>query len=303
MFLSGAGVPFLPGLWLLLQSPSAVWMNVQEYRVHNQMAQWPDPLIRDLRIMTNWLADPQSLLLGLLAVTGVFYIARRSAWPPERRSEFYLCGWLALGIAIELAIAQPTLSAYFCLLTPFAAILAIPGLYALVGAHTAQAERPLWPVLVLCLIFAGALARGICDTPADSYAWNDYEAVAQKVLEVTPPGGQIFTEEKVYFLTRRRPPSGMEFGYSHELVLPPAELARLHITSVEMQGRQLDAGAFASAAYCDMITKYPLDVAFRQNASVDGCVVYWTPAAPVDKSPENWSGLAHDGSIHASKIQ
>lgn len=277
-FAGGAVIPFLPVLWLAAQSPWVVWFNVVKYQLYYRLVYWPNPLAHDLKILTAWLTDPQSLLLGSLAVIGVLYIAKRSAWTRERRAEFYLCGWLALGITAELAVAHPTFSRYFCLVTPFVGILAVSGLYA-VGARMLHLRKPFWPVFILCVIYAGALARSISDRLSDSYFWKDYEAVARKVLEVTPPGKQIFTQEQIYFLMRRRPPSGMEFGYSHKLALPPAELAKLHITSEEMLKRQLAVGAFGSAAVCGN-DEYALDKTFQQKANVKGCSVFWDWARP-----------------------
>jgi hypothetical protein len=280
-FASGAAIPFLPVLWLAVHSPWVVWFNVAKYQLYYRVVYWPKPLTHDLDTLTGWLADPQSLLLGLLAIFGVLYIAKRSAWTRERRAEFYLCGWLALGIAAVLAFAHPTFGRYFCLVTPFVGILAVPGLYA-IGARVLQPERPVWPVLILSTICAGTLARSICHDVSDSYTWKDYEAVARKVLEVTPPGKQVFTEEEVYFLLKRRPPSGMEFGYSHKLTLPPAVLAELHITSEDIQKQQLAAGAYASAATCDdaVINDYALDKTFHQKADVHGCSVFWDGERP-----------------------
>lgn len=284
-FTGGAAIPFLPVLWLAIQSPWLVWFNVVKYQLHYRVLYWPSALTHDLDALTGWLADPQSLLLGLLAIVGVLYIAKRAAWPRERRAEFYLCGWLAMAITVELTLAHPTFGRYFCLVTPFVGILAVPGLYA-IGARVLQPEKPFWPVLILSVICAGALARGLCHDVNDSNTWKDYEAIARKLLEVTPPGKQVFTEEEVYFLMKRRPPSGMEFGYSHKLKLPSAMLAKLHITSEDMQKRQLAAGVFGSAATCDddLINEYALDKTFQQRAEVHGCSVFWDWEQPATET-------------------
>ncbi len=289
VFAVGAAIPFLPVLWLLIESPWVVWFNIVRYQLHYRIVYWPDPMPHDLDTVTGWLADPQSLLFGLLAIFGVAYIAKRSEWARGHRSEFYLCAWLALGMSAELIVAHPTFGRYFCLVTPFVGILAVPGIYA-VGSRVLQPERPLWPVLIPSLIFAGALARTICDDLTGSFCWKDYEAVARKVLAVTPPGKEVFTEEEIYFLLARRPPSGMEFGYSHKLTLPPAALAKLHITSEAIQKQQLAAGAFATAATCDddMISTYDFDKLFYQRVNLHGCSVFWDwkPPVPDEKPPE-----------------
>jgi hypothetical protein len=222
----------------------------------------------------------------LLGIFGVLYIARRSSWSRERRSEFYLCGWLALGMAAEMALARPTFPRYFCLLAPYLGVLAVPGLYAL-GSRVLQPDRPFWPVLIISFIFAGALMWNISDRSSGSYNWPQYEDIARKLAEVTPPGKQIFTEEEVYFLTKRRPSFGLEFQYSQKLELPPEQLAALHITPESELKKRVAAGTFWSAATCDddMVDDYDLDNAFRNKVKVHDCPVYWNwkPSSPAKK--------------------
>jgi hypothetical protein len=94
VFAAGSAVPFLPVVRLLVQSPWVVWFNVAQYHLRFREVYWPDPLSHDLETLTAWASEPQSLLMGLLALFAVVYIARRSQWTRERRAEFYLCGWL-----------------------------------------------------------------------------------------------------------------------------------------------------------------------------------------------------------------
>ena len=285
-FAVGTAVPFLPVLWLFVKSPWVVWFNVVRYHLYYRAVYWPHPLGHDLQTMTGWITDSQSLLLGLLGIFGVIYIARRSAWSRERRSEFYLCGWLALGMAAEMAFARPTFPRYFCLLAPFLGILAVLGLYAM-GSRVLQPERPLWPVLIISVIFAGALVWNISDHSGERYNWPQYEDIARRLAEVTPPGKQSFTEEEVYFLTKRRPSFGLEFQYSQKLDLPPERLAALHITRESELKKRLAAGTFWSAATCDddMIDNFDLDKTFRNKVKVHDCPVYWNwkPQAPAEK--------------------
>jgi hypothetical protein len=275
-FVMATAVPFLPVLWLFVRSPWVVWFNIVKYHLYYRVVYWSHPFGHDLQTVTGWITDSQSLLLGLLAIFGVIYIARRSSWSRERRSEFYLCGWLALGMAAEMALARPTFPRYFCLLAPYLGVLAVPGLYAL-GSRVLQPDRPFWPVLIISVIFAGALMWNISDRSSGSYNWPQYEDIARKLAEVTPPGKQIFTEEEVYFLTKRRPSFGLEFQYSQKLELPPEQLAALHITPESELKKQVAAGTFWSAATCDddMIDDYDLDNAFRNKVKVHDCPVYW----------------------------
>jgi hypothetical protein len=280
-FVVGTAVPFLPVFWLFVKSPWVVWFNIVRYHLYYRVVYWSHPLGHDLQTVTGWISDSQSLLLGLLGIFGILYIARRSTWSPERRSQFYLCGWLAVGMTAEIAFARPTFPRYFCLLAPFVGILAVPGLYA-IGSRVLHPERPFWPVLTISIIFAGSLARTLVDRSMDTYNWPQYEDVARKAAEMTPPGQQIFAEEEIYFLMKRRPLFGLEFQYSQKLDLPPERLAALHITRESELKKQLAAGTFWSAATCDddMIDDYNLGNTFRNKVKVHECPVYWNWKPP-----------------------
>jgi hypothetical protein len=275
-FAVGAAAPSLPVFWLFVQSPWVVWFNVAKYHLFFRTLYYPKSLGHDLEALTAWTIDPQSLLLGLFAIFGVVYIIKRSGWSPECRAEFYLCGWLVLGITAELAFAHPTFTRYFCLLAPFTGILAIPGLFA-IGSRSLEPDRPFWPVLIVCLISAGSVARNLTDHIADTHNWPEYEDITRKLVEVTPPGKAMFTEEPFYFLLKRRPPVGFEFQYSHKLNLPPDRMTALHIVSEEELKQQLAAGVFASAATCDddYADDYALETTFQHKTDLHGCSVFW----------------------------
>jgi len=286
-FIASGSLPFLPVLRLWLQSPWVVWFDVTQYHLHFREVYWPDPLSHDLETLTAWAGEPQSLLTGLLAIFAVVYIARRSDWSRERRSEFYLCGWLAIGITAELAIAHPTFPRYFCLLAPFVGILAIPGLYAL-GSRVLEPGRPFWPVLIITLISAGVLARTLYIDREHS-TWPEYEDLGRMLVAVTPPGKQVFTDEGVYFVAKRWAPRGMEFGYSHKLQLSPDKLAKLHITTESELQKELADGVFASAATCDndTVDTYALARIFQHRDDMHDCSVYsdWQRPTPEKQSP------------------
>jgi len=274
-FAVGATVPVAPIIRSFLRAPAVVWFNIAQYHLHYRVIYWPQPLGHDLDTLTSWFGDSQSLLLGLLALFGVIYIRTRSGWSPERRAEFFLCAWLAIGLTVELAVARPTFTRYFCLLAPFLGILAIPGLYA-IGSRVLQPDRPFWPVLLISVLCVGSLIREIC-VYLDSDTWPKYEVVAQKLKSVTPPGQEIFTEECFYFLTKHPPPPRLEFQYSHKLDLPPARRAAFHIETDAEIKQQIAAGAFWSAATCDddFVEDYNLDKSFQSQEKVRDCPVYW----------------------------
>ena len=277
-FAIGAAVPFLPMLRLFLQAPWVVWFNIAQYHLHYRVVYWPDPLPHDFQILTGWTEDPQALLLGLLAISGLVFIARRSNWEPALRSQFYLCAWLVLGISAELAFGHPTFSRYFCLTVPFLGLLAIAGLYA-IGSRVFAPDRAFWPVAIMVFISAAAAGRYVYDRTSDVYTWSEHEDIARKLQEVTPPNREVFTDEIIYFLTRRQPLPGMEFGYSHKLKLPPGELAALHVMpEAELKGL-VAAGRFYSAATCDddTIKDYGLEAEYKHKALVHDCPVFWEP--------------------------
>jgi hypothetical protein len=291
-FILGGALPFLPVLRLFTRAPWVVWFNLAEYHLKFRQVYWPDSVGHDVETLTAWISDPQSLLMGLLAIFGVLYVARRSDWTPERRAEFYLCGWLTVGLAAELAFTHPTFPRYFCLLVPFAGILSVAGLYAL-GSRVLAPDRPFWPVVIMTLISAGNLGETLYAHRGYS-TWPEYETLAKKLAAVTPPHGRIFADEGIYFVAKTRPPRGMEFGYSHKLPLTLDRLAELHVMSEGEMQLDVAAGDYASAATCDAddVATYGLEQSFEHSEDLHNCTIYWgwkrreaKPAASADFQP------------------
>ena len=274
-FTAGAALPFAPVLWLYRQGPREVWFNLVRYHVSFRQLYWPRVARHDLEVLTSWIDSGQALLLGLLALFGVLYVARRSQWPRPLQAEFQLCAWLAAGLAIEAGRAHPTFAQYFLLTVPFLAILAAAGLYA-ISSLVLGPERPMWPVLLVAVLFACGLARFLYDSREDD-KWGGYERVAAAIDHVTPPGAPMFANEPIYFLTRRAPPSGFEFGYSHKIDLPAAERARLHVLTQAEVRQQVQSGRFASAYSCDDddIRDYGLTSLYNRSVDVEDCTVFW----------------------------
>jgi hypothetical protein len=277
-FLTGCAAPFLPVLALFARAPWVVWFNIAEYHLYYRAIYWPDPLPHDLETLTGWTADPQAVVLGLLAIGGVVFIWRRSNWDRARRSEFYLCGWLVLGIAAELAFGHPTFARYFCLTVPFLAILAAAGLYA-IGSRVFAPERTFWPAAIAIFIMAATGVRAVYDHAQEVYSWPQYEDVARKIEQVAPTNRNLFTVPMLYFLTKRRPPAGMEFEYSHKLNLPAAQMAALHAMPEAELKRLVAAGTFYAAATCDAgtVETYGIEDVYRNKTEVHECPVFWEP--------------------------
>src|ERR1039458_1570835 len=154
-----------------------------------------------------WIDSGQALMLGLLALGGLVYVVRQSGWPDRLKAEFYLCAWLAAALSVEVGRAHPTFARYFLLVVPFAAILAVAGLFALSRAF--GTDRPLWPVLVVVALFALGLSKRLYDG-RDGDTWSKYARAAVKVNQVTPPNAPLFAVEPLYFVMRRIPPPGYE---------------------------------------------------------------------------------------------
>ena len=275
-FLAGAAIAFLPVAWLYRQGPEQTLFNLIFYQLKYRH-KWTGALNQDITALTSWIDSAQGLSLALLAVAGLWYIARKSDWPSERRQEFYLSTWLALGLTAELATAHPTFERYFLLVIPFVAIPAIAGLYD-IGTRLTGPGRPLRAAFALIVILTLGLGRALYED-SDSYSWNDVEKIAHQVETVTPPEANLWADELFYFLLHRPPPDGMEFAYAHDIEkMDATQAASLHIlTSTELR-RRATAGEYKTVAACydtentDAVKASEL---YRQKAEIRDCTVYW----------------------------
>jgi hypothetical protein len=282
-FAAGAAVPFLPVLWLFLKAPFPVRFGIIDFHLFYRQVDWSDSLRHNLELMASWIDSSHALFLGLLAVAGFLYIARGSHWERERRAEFYLSGWMAAGLMAYLCYVRPTFSQYFCLTVPFLGIPASVGLYA-VGSRLRSPDRPWAPFSVLAFLLCFGLAKNIYDDRT-SHAWRDYEEVARKVDQVTPRHGLLLADEFAYFMTRRTPPSGLEYDDSHKLRLSAKDSAALHIFPRPELVRRVKAGTYDTVESCDDDDDEELDElglpdVYAQTAVVQGCKVYWERKPP-----------------------
>jgi 4-amino-4-deoxy-L-arabinose transferase-like glycosyltransferase len=158
-----AAIPFAPVLWLFSQGPRQTVFNVIQYHAFFRKLYWPETTSHDFEVLTSWIESGQALLIGLLAVAGLVYIARRSQWPAAMKSEFYLCAWLAAALSLEVSLAHPTFERYFLLAVPFLAILAAVGWYA-IASRVLEPDKPLWAVLLVVAILI--IELGIALRPA-----------------------------------------------------------------------------------------------------------------------------------------
>jgi hypothetical protein len=279
----GTAVPFAPVFWLFSLGPKQVWFNLIQYHAFFRKLYWPETTTHDLEILTSWIDSGQGLALGLLAVSGLIFIARRGQWPGELKAEFYLCAWLAAALSIEVSGAHPTFSRYFLLIMPFLAVLAVAGLYA-IASRELEPDRPRWPVLLVAALTVLGLGKSLYER--DYVRWGVYQRLADKVEQVTPRNARLFADEPIYFLTKRTPPSGLELFYTHKVHLPPAEAALLHIlTEAEVQ-RLAQSEMFATAVSCDDDEiDYGLDDLYSQHVVMDDCTIFWDRKAPAAIGP------------------
>ncbi|MDP9053472.1 MAG: hypothetical protein M3N93_04110 [Acidobacteriota bacterium] len=275
-FLGAAMVPFLPVAWLFVRGPKQTLFNIIQYNLLFRQVEWPGALGHDMGVMLSWLNSAQALLVGLLALAGLLYIRFRSAWTQPARGEFYLCGWLALALAVHISSAHPTFQRYYLFALPFLIILSAAGVYSL-SNRLFTPDRPFWPIFALACIFSLELAKALHEKHSN-VNWGDLEQVAAMADRVTPPNGIILGDEYVYFLTKRPPPSGMELADSHKLDFPPERARPLHLVSESEILRQMKAGRFATAADCDKGHKVGAEdfkKLYRQKEETESCAVYW----------------------------
>jgi hypothetical protein len=273
-FALGILLPFAPVFWLFARGPRQTWFNLFRYHAFFRRLYWPETTRHDLEMLIAWIDNGQALLLGLMALGGLVYIVRQSVWPHALKAEFYLCAWLAAALSAEVGCAHPTFTRYFLLTVPFLAILAVAGLFAVSRAF--QADRPLWPVLVVALLIALGLGKTLYER-REMETWSVYQRLAAKVDRVTPPNAPIFALEPLYFLTQRRPPPGYELSYTHLVNLPPAEAALMHILNEAEVKRQVQSGMFATAYSCDdeEIANYGLKTLYKQHVDMEDCTIFW----------------------------
>jgi len=272
---AGAVVPFLPALWLAWKAPHPVFFNLLGYHLFFRRVKWEGSGIHDFETLTLWIQSGATMILGLLAIAGVLYVARRSGWDRLVRAEYYLCAWAALLNGLEIATARPTFAWYFIVIVPLLGILGAAGFYS-IGSRLWGPNRTKWAIAVLAMLMCFALMRSLYDD-AGSMTWHDMEELAKKTAEVTPPNAPLWADEHIYFLLKRPPPDGMEFAPAHKLDLDPADAKKLHILTATELLREVKAGTFDTVATCDdddSLKDYGLTDLYEKKTDVGSCAVY-----------------------------
>lgn len=275
-FVAAAAIPFLPVARLFLLGPRQTWFNVFQYQMAYRHANWGGTAKHDLVQLSGWLDSTQATTLLVLAVASWWFL-RSPAWDAARRSEFYLCGWLALAMGAEVALARPTFSRYFVMSAPFLAVLAAAGFYEISTRLRGFQSRPLVPVVLLAVLMSMGAARAILDS-GENYRWRDLQKVTARLRQVAPPNAVLYADEPQYFLLHREPPEGMQFSYSRDLDLPAAQAAELHIVSQKIMDKRVQAGAFDAVEVCmdqDTVDRLKLSTLYRQTEEIEYCNLFW----------------------------
>jgi 4-amino-4-deoxy-L-arabinose transferase-like glycosyltransferase len=266
-FAAGVVLGLSPVIWLFAQAPQRFLFSVMKFHLFFRQVQWEGWQVHDLEVATAWLDCSQALILGVLALAGLFWI-RKSGWAAELRSELYLAGWLMATMCVYLMTTHPTFQRYFLLAAPFAAILAAAGFEALKA-------RIAVPASVVLLVLALGLGRSVYEDKDDD--WSKIEPIAKKVDEVTAKGALLLADEHVYFLLNRLPPPGLEWNGAHKVELPPAQAKVEHLIPRSELLREVKAGRFDTVETCGSgePAAMTLDAVYSQKAEINECFVYW----------------------------
>ena len=286
-FAAGAAAACAPLAWLFAKGPRQTIFNVLHYNLLYRQREWDGAVAHNFGEWFAWVDSPQSWVLGLLAIIGLLFVRKRCGWDAALRREFYLCAWLAVTLMAHISTATPTFRRYYLLAVPFLVILACAGLYD-AGSRLASAERPLWPVLLVCLLNGACLTKRLIEA-RDDFAWPAVEKIARKVNQLTPPRAMLFADEPTYFVARREPPPGLELADSHKLDFPPAMARELHVLSTKEVERQIKAGVFDVVEMSDddaRIDALGLRKMYAHCAEVEEYDIFWgKPAGTAKAAP------------------
>lgn len=277
-FIGGAVIPFLPLLRLFLKSPKVVFFGAVKFHLFYRTVDWSESGKQNVDVATDWLESPHAMVMGFLVVLGLTFLAR-TAIPWALRSELGLCIWLSAVEGAYLLYVRPTFDRYYLFIVPFVAIICVVGLYY-AGTHIGRPDNPAFVMLLVFLVMALGVAKTLSGSKSD-YRWKNWEDLAKKVNEVTRPGGLIYADEAVFFITKRQPPSGMEYADTHKLHLSKELEDQLHIFSKEELAQRVKSGTYDTVATCeddDKMVEQNLPTLYKQKVTMGDCAVFWDRA-------------------------
>jgi hypothetical protein len=274
-FIAAAFIPFIPVLRLFAHSPHVVLFNIAGYQLSGRRAHWEGANGHDLDVLTSWVDSGPALVLVFLSIAGLLFVSRKANWPRALRSEYYLCAWLAGGMALEVGAAHPTFSWYFVFTVPFLAILAVAGLEE-IASRLYRPGKAFWPAMAVAIVLAVGFGRALHDD-SEEMNWPTMQTIAQKVLEVTPAGGAIWAGEQFFFLAHLLPPDGMEFQQAQRMDLPKTEAATLHILPAQELQRRVKSVVYDTIENCndEQIKQLGLPALYARSQEIGDCTVFW----------------------------
>ncbi len=274
LFLLGCVLPFVPVILLFVRDPRPVFFNIVQYQALFRRIDWGDATGHDFEVLSAWVDCGPMLLMLLLGLAAIIAVHRTVLYTRER-SEYHLALLCSIALVMYISIAHPTFSRYYLVGMPLFVMVAAPGLMVLSNKLLAP-NRTVLSFAVLTIVVLLSLSRTMYGD-RDSATWARYEEIAAQVKKVTPPGGEIYADEHVYFLLHRLPPRGMEFSYAHKLDLPKAEAQRYHVVSNKELEAQVKRGVYATFETCDddKIDDWGVAKVFREKKDIADCSVFW----------------------------
>ncbi len=285
VFVAGGLIPFLPLLRLFLRSPKLVFFGAVKFHLFYRTVDWSESGKQNLDVATDWLESPHAMILGLLALLGLIFLARTEI-PFRLREEFRLCIWLSVVEGAYLLYVRPTFARYYLFIVPFTVIICVVGLFY-AGTHIGRPNRPWGTMALLFVVMSLGIGKTLNSSKSD-YRWTDWEKIGKKVNEVTRPDGLIYADEAVFFITKRQPPSGMEYADTHKLHLSDALESELHIFTKEELLRREKAGIYDTVATCeddDKMTAQGLPTTYKQKTTIGDCAVFWDKQKEKEEEP------------------
>jgi hypothetical protein len=236
-----AMVPFTPLMLLALAAPDETYFGLVEHHLTFRV-RTTDAAAVHVETLSSWMTSPQALLLIVLAGTGTVAVGR--AAPTETRRDVYLCAALVLVLGVFASLAHPPARPpYFVVLTPFVAILASIGAFAIAQRINPPRGR-LVASTVVALLALGA-ARSIYRERLWSSEWKRIEAFAEEANRVSAPGGSFYSSYPfVYFAARRLPPEGLENNWATRMTLSLDSFAQLEVMPEARLIERVRSGSF-----------------------------------------------------------
>jgi hypothetical protein len=274
-FIAGGLIPFLPLLRLFLMAPKVVFFGAVKFHLFYRTVDWSESEKQNADVALGWVESPHAMVLALLVLFGLIFLARNPV-PVALRRELHLCLWLSMVESLYLLYVRPTFSRYYLFVVPFVVIISIIGLYY-AGTVIGRPDKPRWIMLMLIALLSVGVGRTLNGGKGD-YRWSDWVKLGKKVDEVTHSGAILGADEAVYFITRRTPPSGLEYDDTHKLRLSNELSEQLHVFSKEDQEKRIKSGYYDTLATCedeDKADKDNLSGIYKQTTKIGDCAVYW----------------------------